>query len=157
MPKDPPPASLSPTGRSLPIALLRARERIIIPIRRMLAEAGVSEPQWRILRVLDEAGPMSGQDLARAACLQPASVSRLLQAMVQKGQIRRVQDMSNRRRQVVSICPAGSQILSDYSAVSRGITDQIRSRFGPDKYSQLLDLLDDLNSIEIGTGGIADP
>ncbi len=148
---DKPDHGLAPTGRSLPIALMRARERMLIPLRRMLADAGVSEPQWRILRVLAEAGPMSGQELAKAACLQPASVSRLLEAMVRKQQIARVQDMTNRRRQIVSICPAGSQILSDHSAVSRSITDRIEAAFGEDKYRQLLDLLDDFNSVEISS------
>ena len=146
-----PTPSLATTDRSLPIALLRARERLLIPIRRMLADAGVSEPQWRILRVLSEAGPMSGQDLARAACLQPASVSRLLQTMVEKDQIARAQDMANRRRQVVSIRPAGSEILSRYGAVSRRITDDVARRFGERNYEMLLDLLEELAALDIGT------
>lgn len=140
-------ARLAPTSRSLPFALIRAREVLLVPLRRMLAEAGVSEPQWRILRVLIEVGPMSGQELARSACLQPASVSRILQTMVERGYVARVQDAGNRRRQVVSICPAGQAIIETHARTSRQITDTIAQRFGPDKYAQLLDLLESFNRL----------
>lgn len=142
-----PQVELARTTRALPFALIRAREALLVPLRRMLAEAGVSEPQWRILRVLAEAGPMSGQGLARAACLQPASVSRILQSMLERELIARVQNPLNRRRQVVSICPEGLRLLSEYSAMSRGITDRFEQRFGAEKYRLLLDLLEEFNSL----------
>ena len=46
---DPP---LRRTGRSLPIALLRARETVMGPIRDMLTTSGVNEQKWRVLRVV---------------------------------------------------------------------------------------------------------
>ena len=46
--KDVPP--MRATTRSLPIALLRARERVMQPIRSILAKAEVTEAQWRVLR-----------------------------------------------------------------------------------------------------------
>ena len=36
----------------LPIALMRAREQVMAPIRNMLADSGITEQQWRVLRVL---------------------------------------------------------------------------------------------------------
>ncbi len=45
---------LCQTNRSLPIALLRARETVMGPIRDMLATSGVNEQKWRVLRVLQE-------------------------------------------------------------------------------------------------------
>ena len=50
---------LPPVQRSLPIALLRARERLMPPIREMLIRSGITEQQWRILRALEEAGPLA--------------------------------------------------------------------------------------------------
>ena len=56
MSDDPAPAKLRRTSRSLPIALLRARETVMAPIREMLAESDINEQKWRVLRVLDEVG-----------------------------------------------------------------------------------------------------
>ena len=42
--------ALPSTSRSLPIALIRAREGVMAPIREMLAETGITEQQWRVLR-----------------------------------------------------------------------------------------------------------
>ena len=47
--------TLRRTDRSLPIALLRAREAVMEPVRDMLAASGLSEQKWRVLRVVDEA------------------------------------------------------------------------------------------------------
>lgn len=134
--------TLAPTTQSLPIALIRARETLLRELRPMLAEAGVSEPQWRILRVLIESGPCSVQGLAETACLQPASVSRILQSMVERALVERVQDRENRRRQVVSVTEEGRALVARFTPVSRGITDAFAARFGTERYQQLIALLD---------------
>ena len=138
---------LGPTSRSLPIALIRARETLLRELRPMLAEAGVSEPQWRILRVLIERGPCSVQALAEAACLQPASVSRILQSMVERGLVERVQDRANRRRQVVTVTEAGRALVARFAPVSRQVTQGFAERFGPERYQQLTTLLEAFISV----------
>ena len=54
--KHAPATPLRRTNRSLPIALLRARETVMGPVREMLAGTPVNEQKWRVLRVLDESG-----------------------------------------------------------------------------------------------------
>ncbi|MBT7906778.1 MAG: MarR family transcriptional regulator, partial [Marinovum sp.] len=56
--------ALPPNSRSLPIALIRAREGVMLPIRQMLSETGITEQQWRVLRVLAEYGVMDAKTLA---------------------------------------------------------------------------------------------
>ena len=55
------------TSRSLPIALLRAREAVMGNFRPMLADFDVTEQQWRVMRVLSEAGRLDASDLAARA------------------------------------------------------------------------------------------
>ena len=69
------------TARSLPIALLRARERVMGPIREILNESGISEQKFRVLRVVEESGPMEQTALAQQACLLLPSLTRMLRAM----------------------------------------------------------------------------
>ena len=75
------------TKRSLPIALLRAREEVMVPIRSMLAESGVTEQKWRVLRVLEEIGEIEPTVIASEACLHLPSLSRILKTMESDGLI----------------------------------------------------------------------
>ena len=139
--------NLASTDRSLPFALIRAREAMLRELRPMLAEAGVSEPQWRILRVLIEAGPLSGHALAEAACLQQASVSRLVHSMVERNLLVRDKDQGNRRRQIIAVSPAGRALIAEFSARSRTVTHGFITRFGEERYALLLDLLGEFNAL----------
>ena len=77
--------TLPSTKRSIPIALIRAREKVMTPIREMLADSGITEQQWRILRVLEEFGPQDASTLAERACLLLPSQTRIVQTLSGKG------------------------------------------------------------------------
>lgn len=132
---------LPPISRSLPIALLRARETMMAPLRAMLQAAGVTEPQWRILRVLHEKGPLSGYQLAGEASLHTASLSRTIELMVCKDLISREVDPANRRRQTVALRPAGKSVIGRFAPESRRITQDFENRLSPEELDQLLHLL----------------
>lgn len=142
--------ALPPTARSLPIALLRAREKVMGQIRVMLAGAGVTEAQWRVLRVLDESGPMTLSGVAGAACLQAPSATRIIQALVGKGMVARLQDAGDRRRQVVSLRPAGRAVIRANVAQSRRIAQEVERRLGAARHAALLDLLEALERLDLG-------
>ncbi|MEM7463165.1 MAG: homoprotocatechuate degradation operon regulator HpaR [Pseudomonadota bacterium] len=132
---------LPPTTRSLPIALIRAREGVMIPIREMLAETGISEQQWRVLRVLDEHGPLDASTLADRASLLFPSLTRIAQSMRKKGLISQVQDKTDRRRQVIAITDAGQKIIDDNVDHAVQIVEGFKVSIGEANYEQLLDLL----------------
>ena len=137
--------SLPPTDRSLPIALLRARERVMGPIREMLSDVDITEQQWRVLRVLAESGPMEPTRIAEEACLLLPSLTRILQKLDEKGLIAREPDETDRRKQVVQITPKGEQLIEENLATSVKLMQQVRNRMGPDRFEQLLDLLNELD------------
>lgn len=136
--------SFRQTARSLPIALLRARETVMGPVRDMLAKSGVNEQKWRVLRVLDEVGPLDQSLLAGRACLQLPSLTRILRAMEEQGLVTRATDDGDRRRSIVTISDAGRTILSDHAAESAAIFARIEASYGPERMEQLLDMLEDL-------------
>lgn len=136
------------TSRSLPIALLRAREKVMGPIRALLVDAGVTEQQWRVLRVLNEEGPQEPTHIAERACLLLPSLTRILQTLEQKNLILRRRHPQDGRRQIVEISDAGVQIIHANLAVSVEQAKRVRSQLGPDKHEMLLDLLNELNDLE---------
>jgi len=143
------PEAFPPTGRSLPIALLRAREQVMRPIREMLAGAGVTEQQWRVLRVLDERGPLTPSEICVEACLQAPSLSRIVQSLLEKGMVARLKNADDRRRRQVSLQHAGHVVIHANLAVSRRIARDVEARLGPRRHRQLLDLLEALNAIDL--------
>ena len=66
------------TSKSLPIAMLRAREAIMLSFRPLLAKHGFTEQQWRVLRVLGEKGTSDAGQVAFEACILAPSLSRII-------------------------------------------------------------------------------
>lgn len=145
---------LPPTDRSLPIALLRARERVMGPIREMLAGSRISEQQWRLLRVLDEGGAMDATRLAERACLLPPSMSRMVRSLVDRGLVARTADTADRRRARLEITPAGRAVIARNRARARALAGRFEAALGPGGQAQLLDLLARLERLGDGP---ADP
>jgi homoprotocatechuate degradation regulator HpaR len=143
--------SLPSTSRSLPIALLRARERVMGPIRAMLSESDVTEQQWRVLRVLEEAGPMEPTRIADLACLLLPSLTRILQKLEEKQLIHRERDKVDRRKQVVRISETGSALIAANWEASVALMDRVRDHMGAEQYESLLDLLNELDQIDDST------
>ena len=129
------------TRRSLPIALIRAREGIMSPIREMLAETGITEQQWRVLRVLAENGEMGTKTLAQQSSLLLPSLTRIATAMVNKGLITQTRDKTDRRRQMIDITPQGLKIIEDRMEQTAEIIAGFRATLGDENYETLLDLL----------------
>lgn len=140
---------LRKTARSLPIALLRARETVMGPVRQMLATSGVNEQKWRVLRVLDESGPLDQSLLAERACLQLPSLTRILQAMQQQGLVTRAADAVDRRRSIVSITPAGLGVIEAHAAESAALAQKLAIAYGSERLETLLDLLDALHRTDL--------
>lgn len=139
--------SLPATDRSLPIALLRARERVMGPIRGMLADAGITEQQWRVLRVLEESGPLEPTRIADLACLLLPSLTRILQKLDEKGMISRRPDPKDGRKQIIQITAKGRKLIEANLPASISLMEQVRDSMGADRFEALLDLLNDLDRL----------
>ncbi|MCK8462776.1 MarR family transcriptional regulator [Aliiroseovarius sp. S1339] len=138
---------LPPTRRSLPIALMRAREKVMGPVREMLAPAGITEQQWRILRVLSEYGPQDATHLGERTSLLLPSLTRIIQTMVGNGMVTRTPDVSDRRRQTLAITPTGQQIIDDNLDEAARIAASFVRHLGDERYEALLDALEALESL----------
>ena len=145
----PPPPRFRETRRSLPIALLRARETVMTPIRAMLSESPLNEQKWRVLRVIDEGGPMEQTAIARAACLLLPSLTRILQTLEAEGLLVRSSHPEDRRKTTVALTDAGREMIGQYADRSRAILDRLEEEFGAEKLNRLLDLLDELQALDL--------
>ena len=137
------------TSRALPIALLRARETVMAPIREMLSTIGMTEQKWRILRTLEEGGRLEQTAIAERACLLLPSVTRIIRSMVDAGLVHRLEDKNDRRRMMVEITEKGRTIIRDNIHLSNQVYRQLEHRLGKKKVETLLDLLQELQDTKL--------
>lgn len=133
--------SLPSTERSLPIALIRAREGVMSPIREMLSETGITEQQWRVLRVLAEYGRMDTKTLADRSSLLFPSLTRIAATLRDRRLITQTRDDKDRRRQFIEITKGGQRIIDDHSLQASNIVAGFKELLGEQDYETLLDLL----------------
>ena len=140
------------TRRSLPMALLRAREVIMAHFRPMLARHDITEQQWRVLRVLAEAGPLEATELANRASILPPSLTRIIKAMEERQFITRNRVKDDGRRALLAISPPGLALIEDLSPERAAIYEAIEQRYGAEQQEHLLDLLESLIQSESTEG-----
>lgn len=127
------------------MALLRAREQVMRSFRPMLAEHGLTEQQWRVLRFLADADrPREMGEIATGTLLLGPSLTRIVANLAELGLVHRRAAAHDQRRVMVSLSAAGGRLaLRVAPRVEQAYTD-IESRFGADRLAQLLALLDEL-------------
>lgn len=69
---------IRPFDRSLPMQLLRARDAVMQHFRPHLRGHGITEQQWRVLRVLAAARLLEILEISERCCILPASLSLML-------------------------------------------------------------------------------
>tara|TARA_B100001057_G_scaffold463160_1_gene516841 strand:- start:285 stop:653 length:369 start_codon:yes stop_codon:yes gene_type:complete len=111
------------------------------PIREMLSVTGITEQQWRVLRVLEEFGQMDTKTLADRSSLLLPSLTRIVATMRKKGLLTQTRDDKDRRRQFIEITSAGQAIIDDHSLQAADIVAFFKKKLGQDDYETLLDLL----------------
>ena len=132
------------TRRSLPIALLRARETVMAGFRPILAKHDVTEQQWRVIRVLGEASPRDATDVADHCCILMPSMTRIIRTLQDRGLITRTRDASDGRKLVLAITPTGRALLDQVAPHSLEVYRRIERRYGVERVEILLDMLEDL-------------
>ena len=132
-------------SRSLPMALMRAREAVMAEFRPILAAHDVTEQQWRVLRALvDEPGGLGVGQLAEATFLLGPSVSRIVAALQERGLVARAGVDHDGRRAVLTVTKAGLRLYEAIAPASESAYQRVEDRFGAKQLDQLYRLLDDL-------------
>jgi homoprotocatechuate degradation regulator HpaR len=128
---------LPPYPLSLAGTLLAAREAVMAPIRPFLRAAGVTEQQWRVLRVLGDDGGIDASRLADAALLHPPSVTRILRELVERGLVARRASPDDGRRAILVLEPEGRALVERTAVHTLGVLEAIGRRFGEARLAAL--------------------
>ena len=142
------PVSTTFTHRNLPRLLLQARESVMAQTRPSLREHGLSDQQWRVLRVLGEHGTVETGRVAREAYILGPSLTGVLARMERDGLVRRERDPADQRRTVVEATAKGTKLVEKLSHTVEAHYQWLEKSLGKQKLAQLYELLDELISLE---------
>jgi homoprotocatechuate degradation regulator HpaR len=134
--------------RNLPRLLLQARESLMARTRPGLRTHGLSDQQWRVLRVLGELGTVETGRVAREAFILGPSLTGVLARMERDGLVRRERDPADQRRTVVEATAKGLRIVGKLSHKVEAHYLWIERSLGKDKLAQLYRLLDEVIALE---------
>ncbi len=146
------PAQTPFAHRNLPRLLLQAREAVMAHTRPSLREHGLSDQQWRVLRVLgehahDPTGIETGR-VAREAYLLGPSLTGVLSRMERDGLIARERCPQDARRTVVRATALGLEKVRTLSQTIEAHYLWMEQQLGKAKLGQLYALLDELIALE---------
>lgn len=139
--------------RNLPRLLLQAREALMAHNRPRLREHGLSDQQWRVLRVLGEHGTVETGRVAREAFILGPSLTGVLARMERDGLIRRERDPADQRRTVIEATAKGRRVVDKLSRTVEAHYEWMGKSLGKQKLEQLYRLLDELIELELAQGG----
>ena len=96
------------------VDVLQAATRVLagVALRSLDVLGGkVTLPQFRMLAVLDDLGPVRSVQVARALALEASTVTRLAARLVAAGYVRRGREAGHRSVVTLSLTPAGQDLV----------------------------------------------
>jgi homoprotocatechuate degradation regulator HpaR len=144
MRRKPPPAPPF-RRRNLPLVMLQAREHVIAHFRPILNAHGITEQQWRIVRLLLDTGPLEPHKIGELCRLSSPSLAGVLSRMENIGFVQRKRLADDQRRLLVSLTPRSRALASRMAplieAAYARIEDLLGKEFAEDFYRVLDELI----------------
>jgi homoprotocatechuate degradation regulator HpaR len=128
--------------RNLPRLLLQAREAVMGHFRPNLREHGLTDQQWRVLRVLGERGATDAGTIAAEAYLLGPSLTGVLARMERDGLVKRSRDAADARRTRVLATAKGRRLVQKLAESIEAHYAAMEQALGKAQLAQLYGLLD---------------
>ena len=132
---------------SINISLIQAREALMTQFRPILNNAGITDQQWRIIRLLAANGTLDFQDLANQACILRPSLTGILTRLEKVGYVVRLKPSNDQRRVYLKLTGEGEKLHRTTCDQVDARYDVIESVLSKDKLKQLQSLLGELSAI----------
>jgi homoprotocatechuate degradation regulator HpaR len=125
--------------------LLRAREGVLAHFRPILKAHGVTEQQWRVVRVLmEEDGPLEPRQIVERCCISSPSLTGILARMDELGWVARERVGHDQRRVLVSLTPASRRLAAHMAPRIEAVYRDIEAHIGADFTARFYRTLDEL-------------
>lgn len=136
--------SIQQFSGSLPMMLYRAIDVVMPRFRRIFKEFGLTEQQWRVLRVLWEIEEISHSELAELTLISPPSLVGVLDRLLAMGLVERRRSARDRRVVFVASTAAGRELRDQLMPAVQQSYFELRDSIGDAAWQGLLDGLDEV-------------
>ncbi|WP_107928510.1 homoprotocatechuate degradation operon regulator HpaR [Neisseria animaloris] len=133
---------------SMNICLIQAREALMTQFRPILNNAGITDQQWRIIRLLAENGTLDFQDLANQACILRPSLTGILTRLEKAEYVVRLKPSNDQRRVYLKLTTEGEKLYRSIGEKVDECYDKIETVLSKEKMLQLQTLLGELSHLE---------
>jgi homoprotocatechuate degradation regulator HpaR len=137
-------------SQSLPMMLYRTLDVVMPRFRRIFKEFGLTEQQWRVLRVLWEQDRLAFHELASITLIPRPSLVGIIDRLRDAGLVERVRCEKDRRIVYVRVTAAGADIQEQVMPLVQQAYFELRLSVDDDVWHQLLDGLGQISSLEEG-------
>jgi homoprotocatechuate degradation regulator HpaR len=135
-------------NRNLPQLLLTARDRLMSHFRPILNHFGITEQQWRILRVLDEQGQLEPRELCEQCQILSPSMAGVLARMEEVRLISRERMATDQRRVIVRLTTTGDRLLREIAPLIAAQYEHIDAAYGREMLDNLYVALQEFMQVE---------
>ena len=132
---------------TLNILLVQARDAVVSYYRPVLNQAGITEQQWRIIRLLSQHGTLDFQELSQQTSILRPSLTGILTRLEKLELVMRLKPASDQRRVFLKLTENGLQLFERISALMDEQTKQLENDFSSKKLQQLENLLKQLSDL----------
>ena len=130
--------------RNLPLLLLQARERVLSYFRPLLNANGVTDQQWRIVRVLYEVPSLEPREIVELCRISSPSMAGVLARMEELGLVARRRLLHDQRRVRVSLTPRARAMAARMAPQIDATYRRIEQKIGAEFSAHLQQSLDQL-------------
>lgn len=123
--------------QSLPMILNRALDSVMPPYRDIFTRYDLTEPQWRVLRVVWGNERIKSVDLASRTLLAAASIVGIIDRLERKGLVSRVRSTTDRRAIYITATAKSRKLQQEVSPQIEEIQTRVRSLVTADEWKQM--------------------
>jgi DNA-binding MarR family transcriptional regulator len=110
------------------------------------SQFGLTIPEWRIMAVLGDAGPLTQRDLVRATLMDKVAVNRASKVLEERALVRRDPNAADGRSHYLALTDAGAAMHGQIWPQAIAAYEKIFSAFSPKDTQKLNALLDKLSA-----------
>ena len=137
-------------SQSLPMMLYRALDAVMPRFRRIFNEFGLTEQQWRVLRVLWEHDAIAFRTLADATLIPAPSLVGVVDRLAKQGLVVRRRSETDRRNVFVRATDEGRDLHRKVRPRVDEAYADLRGSIDADVWQQLTTGLERLGSLDVG-------
>jgi homoprotocatechuate degradation regulator HpaR len=135
-------------SRSLPMMLYRTLDAVMPRFRQIFNESGLTEQQWRVLRVLWEQGATTVRDLSQLTLIPAPSLVGVVDRLAKNGLVARARSSEDRRNVFITATAAGKELQEHVRPMVDKAYAELRATVDASQWRQLIEALEQIAPLE---------